>query len=164
MRATTTALLAGGLLAAVALTGCGGSPTGSTSTATTAPTSSASTDQGSAPASTAAAAPKSCGEFKKLLGNEQVQALIAGVQDGNIQDLVANGKELAPLLGDFMSDLPSDTPADIKGNLTNIAGLLASGALAGNLSSDELAQLNDNTEAVITWATTVCGATGESVE
>ena len=160
MRRRLTVLVAAGAVAAVALTGCGGSSSSSSSssvapsTAAAAPSTNASQ---AAPDAGGGDISGTCTEIKKLVGNEKVQALIAGETDGSLSSILAVGEQLAPLLGDFLSDLPKDAPAPVTKELLNVAGLLAGGVTTGSLSDDQLEQLEVSTNSVLTWAQENCG-------
>lgn len=157
---TTIVLATGSLLAATALlAGCSSDSTPSSSTNSASPTRAAESSAAANKESAASGAnvDATCKELKKLVNNEKVQALIAGETDGSLASILSIGGELAPMLGDFMSDLPKDAPAAVTDPLMKVGGLLATAVTSGGLTDDELEQLESSTNTVLTWAKDNCG-------
>ena len=139
-------LVTGSLLAATALiAGCssGSSPAASTSSASTQPESSSAAPQ-TPSASAKSLAPgqaETCAEIGKLLGSDFGQELLAAKDSGDPKQLIATAKEAAPVLLDFVSDLPPGAPEEIKNDIIAIGGRLAEGIATGSLSDESLNEI-----------------------
>lgn len=143
---TSVVLVIGSVLASTTLiAGCssGSSPAASSTSA------SAALESSSAAPQTASASPKSlapgqaetCNEIGKLLGSEFGQELLAAKDSGDPKQLIATAREAAPVLLDFVSDLPPGAPDEIKNDVIAIGGRLAEGIATGSLSNESLNEI-----------------------